>query len=334
MSAVSLSATATVEAAQGVVDLPARFALHHGGELTGARVAWRWVGPADAPVVLAVGGISGHKRVGFEDKGWWSPVVGEGRALDTTRYRALGIDYLGGSAESTGPARGGPTFPAVSAYDQAEAIALVLQHLKVTLQAAVGASYGAQVVMALGARYPHLAPRLLVISAAERVHPLASGWRAVEREIVRFGIARGDAEGGLKLARALAMTTYRTPREFEKRFSGPARRDNDRHRVPVEDYLFARGDAYVAQYRPESFVALSESIDLFAINPKDIQVPTLAVAVPEDSLVPYAHMQAFAEQLPNGRLVTLDSLYGHDAFLKEGDALKPIFAAAIEGTPV
>jgi homoserine acetyltransferase len=45
-------------------------------------------------------------------------------------------------------------------------------------------------------------------------------------------------------------------------------------------------------------------------------------------------MQAFAEQLPNGRLVTLDSLYGHDAFLKEGDALKPIFAAAIEGTPV
>jgi homoserine O-acetyltransferase/O-succinyltransferase len=332
MSAVSLSATRTVEASQGVVDLPARFALHHGGELPGARVAWRCVGPADAPVVLAVGGISGHKRVGFEDNGWWSPVVGEGRALDTTRYRALGIDYLGGSAESTGPTRGGAAFPAISAYDQAEAIAVVLQHLGLTLQAAVGASYGAQVVMALGARYPGLAPRLLVISAADRVHPLASGWRAVEREIVRFGIARGDAEGGLKLARALAMTTYRTPREFEKRFSGPARRDSDRHRVPIEDYLFARGDAYVAQYRPESFVALSESIDLFAINPQEIQVPTVALAVPEDELVPYAHMQSFAAQLPKGRLVTLDSLYGHDAFLKEGEALKPIFASAIAGT--
>jgi len=332
MSVVSSSATAHAYATQGVVELSCVFPLHHGGVMEGARMAWRLVGPADAPVVLAIGGISGHKRVGFEDKGWWSPVVGDGRALDTTRYRALGIDYLGGSAESTGPERGGSGFPTISAYDQAEAIAQVLQYLNITLQAAVGASYGAQVVMALGARYPHLAPRLLVISAAERVHPLASGWRAVEREIVRFGIQSGDADGGLKLARALAMTTYRTPREFAQRFSGPARRDADRHRLPIEDYLFARGDAYVAQYRPESFVALSESIDLFSIDPSQIQVPTVAVAVPEDELVPYAYMQAYAEQLPNGRLVTLDSIYGHDAFLKEGEALKPIFAAAIEGT--
>ena len=332
MSALFESATAHSQATQGVVALSPVFPLHHGGVLEEARMAWRLVGPAGAPVVLAVGGISGHTRVGFEDMGWWSPVVGDGRALDTSRYRALGIDYLGGSAESTGPARGGSAFPAISAYDQAEAIAQVLQHLNITLQAAVGASYGAQVVMALGARYPQLAPRLLVISAAERVHPLASGWRAVEREIVRFGIQRGDPEGGLKLARALAMTTYRTPREFEQRFSGPARRDEDRHRLPVEDYLFARGDAYVAQYRPESFVALSESIDLFAIDPSEIRVPTVAVAVPEDELVPYTYMQAYAHRLPKGRLVTLDSLYGHDAFLKEGEALKPIFAAALEGT--
>jgi len=331
MSVVSNPVAPALTAAEGVVDLPSPFVLHHGGVLQGARLAWRLVGPADAPVVLAIGGISGHKRVGYEDKGWWSPVVGDGRALDTKRYRALGIDYLGGSADSTGPARGGEPFPAISAFDQAEAIAYVLQSLGIHLRSAVGASYGGQVVMALGARYPTLVPRLLVISAADRVHPLASGWRAIEREIVRFGIARGDADGGLKLARALAMTTYRTPREFEARFSGPARRDADRHRLPIEDYLFARGDAYVAQYRAESFVALSESIDLFAIDPSSIGVPTTAVAVMEDELVPYRHMQDYVQQLPNGRLVTLDSLYGHDAFLKEGEALRPIFAAVIEG---
>ena len=172
------------------------------------------------------------------------------------------------------------------------------------------------------------------LQQAQTREPIAQGGPGTlstrEREVVRFGIARGDADGGLKLARALAMTTYRTPREFEVRFSGSPRRDADRHRLPIEDYLFARGDAYVAQYRPESFVALSESIDLFEIDPSVIGVPTTAVAVPEDELVPYRHMQEYVERLPQGTLVTLDSIYGHDAFLKEGEALKPIFASVIE----
>jgi len=331
MAVVSDAVPTACPVSQGVIALPSPFALHHGGSLVQAQMAWRLVGPSDAPVVLAIGGISGHRRVGSDDAGWWHAVVGPDRALDTTRYQVLGVDYLGGSADSTGPARGGSLFPTVSAHDQAEAIAYVLTHLGLTLRAVIGASYGAQVALSLGARFPSLAPRLVVISAADRVHPLATGWRAVEREIVRFGIERGDANGGLKLARALAMTTYRTPREFERRFSGAPRRDADRFRLPIEDYLFARGDAYVAQYRPESFVALSESIDLFEIDASTVRVPTTAVAVPEDELVPYAHMQDFVARLPRGRLVTLESLYGHDAFLKEGEALKPIFAAALSG---
>jgi homoserine O-acetyltransferase/O-succinyltransferase len=331
MVVVPEAVSAAIPTEQGIVALPSPFGLHHGGSLAHAQMAWRLVGPVGAPVVLAIGGISGHRKVGREDGGWWKAVVGAGQALDTTHYRILGIDYLGGSSDSTGPTRGGGPFPTVSAHDQATAIAAVLETLGIVLHAAVGASYGAQVALSLGARFPSLAPRLVVISAADRVHPLASGWRAVEREIVRFGIRNGDPNGGLKLARALAMTTYRTPREFEQRFSGAPRRDEDRFRLPIEDYLFARGDAYVAQYRPESFVALSESIDLFQIDASTVRVPTTAVAVPEDELVPYAHMQAFVDRLPRGRLVTLESLYGHDAFLKEGEGLRPIFAAALAG---
>ncbi len=319
------------EPVEGIVRLPMPFPLFHGGALEHGQMAWRIVGPAGAPLVLAIGGISGYRRVGAEDRGWWSPVVGRGRALDTDRFRVLGVDYLGGSGDSTAPERGGATFPSLSAFDQADAIAAVVAAIGEPLHAVVGASYGAQVALAIGSRHPTIAPRLLVISAADRVHPMASGWRAVEREIVRFGIRTGDANGGLKLARALAMCTYRTPREFEARFSGEARSDADRFRLPIEDYLFARGDAYVAQYKPESFVALSESIDLFRIDATSVRPAVTAVAVREDELVPYADMQAFVARLPCGRLATLDSIYGHDAFLKEGDALRPIFADCLEG---
>jgi homoserine O-acetyltransferase/O-succinyltransferase len=319
------------EAVEGVVRLGAPFALHHGGVLATADFGWRIVGPAAAPIVLAIGGISGHRRVGAEDQGWWAPVVGRGRPLDTSRFRVLGIDYLGGSGASTAPLPGAE-FPTLSAYDQARAIAALAAALGLPrLHAVIGASYGAQVALAIGARHPALAARLLVVSAADRTHPMASAWRSVEREIVRFGIRRGDPSGGLKLARALAMCTYRTPREFLSRFAGEPRLEQGRLRLPIEDYLFARGDAYVARYRPESFVCLSESIDLFRIDAAEVQLPVTAIAVPEDQLVPYGDMQAFVHRLPAGRLVTLESIYGHDAFLKETEALRPIFADCLEG---
>ncbi len=317
---------------QGVLALGSPWPLHHGGALESAVLGWRLVGPAGAPVVLAIGGISGHRAVAADDGGWWAPVVGHGRALDTGRYRVLGIDYLGGSGASTAPAAGA-SFPTISAYDQAAAIAALVAALGLApLHAVVGASYGAQVALAIGAAHAAIAERLLVISAAERTHPMASAWRSVEREIVRFGIRQGDPAGGLKLARALAMCTYRTPREFEARFSGPPAPEGGRFRLPVEGYLFARGDAYVARYRPECFVCLSESIDLFAIDATQVRVPLTAVAVPEDQLVPYADMQALCRRVPGARLVTLDSLYGHDAFLKEGEALRPIFADCLESS--
>src|ERR1700761_6875622 len=90
---------------EGVLDVPGEVALYHGGRLTGIRIAWRLVGPANAPVVCALGGISANRRVFVTEdprQGWWSEVVGPGRALDADRYRLLSFDSLGGSAEPTG----------------------------------------------------------------------------------------------------------------------------------------------------------------------------------------------------------------------------------------
>jgi hypothetical protein len=45
-------------------------------------------------VVAALGGISAHRGVaGAKGEAWWSEVVGPGLALDTLRFRVLGIDY-------------------------------------------------------------------------------------------------------------------------------------------------------------------------------------------------------------------------------------------------
>jgi homoserine O-acetyltransferase len=142
------------------------------------------------------------------------------------------------------------------------------------VHAVVGASYGGMVALAFGERYPDRVARLLVVSAADRAHPMASAWRVVQRRIVKFAIECGKPGQGLELARALAMATYRSPEEFAARFAGaPRRKDDERFSLPVEEYLFARGAEYAKSYRPESFVCLSESIDLHRVDATRIFVP-------------------------------------------------------------
>jgi homoserine O-acetyltransferase len=313
---------------QGTLTLEAPLRLHHGGALAPAKLAWRLAGAPGQPVVVALGGISAHRRV-FDTQqpraGWWCELAGPGLALDSRRVRVLGIDYLGGSGESTAPSAGQP-FPSLSSYDQAEALLALLDHLGIQrLRAIVGASYGGMVALAFAERYPARVEQLLVISAADRAHPMATAWRSVQRRIVRFALSLGHAPEGLELARALAMATYRTPEEFAARFAHLPRERDGTFVFPIEDYLFARGRDYASRYRPESFLCLSESIDLHAVDARRIQVPTAVVAVREDQLVPITDLRAMASRLPRGRLHELSSPHGHDAFLKEAGALQPIF---------
>lgn len=326
---------------EGVLEVPGTLSLHHGGALEAVRIGWRLTGPAGAPVIVALGGISAHRRVAADERatiekaeaGWWSEVAGPGLALPTDQLRVLSFDYLGGSGETSGPGGAAP-FPSVSTYDQAELLLRLLNHLGIrALRAIVGASYGGMVALAFGERHPDRVAQLVVISAADRTHPMSTAWRSVQRRIVRFALEMGQPERGLELARALAMSTYRSPEEFAARFSGNPKNSPSGFVFPVEEYLLSRGRDYAQRYQPDAFLTLSESIDLHRIEASRVFVPVTAIAVREDQLVPVADMRAMCARLPQARLHEISSVYGHDAFLKEGGQLKPLFAPLLENIP-
>ncbi len=82
-------------------------------------------GRPGAPVIVVLGGISADRHVcaGTDnpDPGWWESLAGPGRALDTTRFRIAGFDFLDGGRDTDGrPAR------IVTTHDQADALAAVL----------------------------------------------------------------------------------------------------------------------------------------------------------------------------------------------------------------
>ena len=322
----------TVGHRAGILEVPGEVTLHFGGQLSDVHIAWRLTGPAHAPVVLTLGGISAGRYVtGDEPAGWWNVLVGSGKAIDTEQWQILGLDFLGGSGATTGPARGQTQFPTISAYDQAWMLQQVLQHLGIArLHAIVGASYGGMVGLACAERWPQSVGRIVAISAADRTHPMSTAWRSVQRAMVRYALQHDEGAEGLRLARALAMATYRSPAEFAARFDAPPTRVDGRFQFPVERYLLSRGDAYVTSHVPESFVCLSESIDLHRVDPAAIGVPTTLIAVREDQIVPLADMHALRARLAGPcELFELSSQYGHDAFLKEVDALRPLLERAL-----
>lgn len=289
-------------------------------------------GPENAPLVIALGGISAtaHVSATREDAsdGWWQDVVGAGRAVDTARYRVLGIAYLdhGIDAGARGP---------ITTHDQADAVVAVLDAIGVRrAHAVVGASYGGMVALAMGERYPERVARLVVISAAHEAHAMSTGLRAMQRRVVQLGLDTGRGREALVIARGIAMTTYRTGAEFASRFAAGAN-DDATPAFEVEKYLVHCGERFASVFTPERFLELSLSTDLHRVRPEAVRVPAVLVAAEGDTLIPREQMVELSARYgaPN-RLVHVPTIYGHDAFLTEPARIGAIVADALAADPV
>lgn len=302
-----------------------RLTPFHDEGVRDVRVRYSLCGAADAPVVAVQGGISANRFAADVDgvTGWWSAIVGTDRAIDTRRWRVLSIDWLDRSA--LGACR------AVGSEDQADAIAAVLDSLGIRrVHAFVGASYGAMVALAFASRHAQRVRGLVAIAGAHRAHPLAVAVRNLQREIVRLAARHGDAAAGLDLARRLAMTTYRGEREFAERCDAAPEFRDGRYRFAEEDWLAAAGASFVRRFAAERFLALSESIDLHAIAPESVRVPSTLIGIASDRLVPLADLCELQRRAgAPATLHVIDSRYGHDGFLKETGQIGPLIAEAL-----
>ena len=290
-------------------------------------------GPQRARAIVVLGGISAGRHLAPTSldpgPGWWEKVVGPGQALDPSRHRLIGVDYIGGPEASARIDR------PVTTFDQAHAIAALLDHLDVPRATLIGSSYGGMVALAFSALFPDRADRLLIFCAAHRSHPLATAQRVIQRRAVRFAMEVGQPESGLALARALAMTTYRSAIEFEDRFPDPVRVENGVVVSPDESYLDARGADFARSFDPTAFLSLSESIDLHHVEGSQLNSPTTAVSFDTDTLVPpWLVEQLVSDSSGAVRHLPLSSRFGHDAFLKETGSVSDLIEGVLAGPEV
>ena len=324
------------------------FALESGAILPDLVVAYRHDGPApgDAPQVLVVHALTGSADAAGD---WWEPLIGDGRALDTTRYGVACVNLLGGRYGTTGPTSPhprtgrpyGPAFPPVSVRDQARAQWALLDALGVDELALVtGGSLGGMVSLEVALERPAAVAHVAPIAAPASTGPLAIAWNHLQVQLIeQLGL------DGLALARQLAMTTYRSETDFDARFGGSVERDG---RPSIVSYLEHQGTKLVDRFDPATYRVLVGAMDGHDIGRgrhgvggalgrlAAHGVVLTGIGIQDDILYGPRQVKTLVRAAIRAGLRAayreLNSTKGHDAFLVEWDQLGALFEEALAAT--
>ncbi|EYB68780.1 homoserine O-acetyltransferase [Deinococcus phoenicis] len=291
--------------------------LDCGQPVQGVRVAYHTYGTPSDHAVLVLHALTGTSAV----HEWWPEFLGEGRPLDPSRDYIICANVLGGCAGTTGPAElpqiGGEDAP-LTLRDMARVGRALLEELGVRRVSVIGASMGGMLAYAWLLECPDLVDRAVIIGAPARHSPWATGLNAAARSAIR---AAPGGEG-LKVARQIAMLSYRSPESFALTQAGPSAR---RPGTPaITSYLEYQGEKLAARFCERSYLALTGAMDRFqpsGAELRSIRVPVLAVGISSDVLYPAAEVSAHAAQLPRSTYRELCSPHGHDAFLMDAQEL-------------
>jgi homoserine O-acetyltransferase len=300
------------------------FETDAGATIPELRVAYRRDGPPSGPAVLVVHALTGSADAAGD---WWSPVIGPGKALDTTRYQVLCLNLLGSCYGTTGPRELSP-FPAVTPRDMARVQWAALDALGIgSLELVVGGSLGGMVAQEVALERPSAVRVVAPIAAPAVIGKLAAGWNHIQLQLLAL-----DPDRGLELARQLAMTTYRSEIDFDTR-------------AGIDAYLEHQGEKLRLRFHAGSYAALVGAMNAHDIGAGRGGVVTalaslaaagtslVGVGIEGDILFGPRQVGALVDAACAACVAAtyreISSDKGHDAFLVEWDQLSDILRDAL-----
>lgn len=353
-------------------------------ELTIAYETWGELNPDASNAVMLFHALSGsHHAAGRNTsipgtgdlwqpelhEGWWENMIGPGKAIDTDKLFVICPNYLGGCYGSTGPAsvnpqtdqRWGSTFPSISATDQVNAVALLLDSLGIeTLHAVVGPSVGGLIALSFATRLPDRVRHVINIAAGFRTTVLNrlilfEQILAIENDPNFNGGDFYETKPpfyGLALARMISHKTFVHLDSFENRARQDVIQPDDvlawyRVRDQFQSYMLHQGKKFVRRFDANTYLRI---IDLWsrydALNEGDAETPQHLFAgaklagqkwlvfsidsdfcfYPEEQAELVGHLEKSGVSVMH---ITVHSDKGHDSFLLEPDLYTPHIAWAL-----
>jgi homoserine O-acetyltransferase len=343
--------------------------LRAGGTLPSVTVAYETWGTLDADAsnaILLLHALTGDSHAagpvepGHGQLGWWNPLIGPGRAIDTDRFFVVCPNVLGGCQGTTGPASIDPDsgtsygsrFPVTTIRDQVDVEAALADHLGIARWfSVIGGSMGGQRVVEWAVKYRDRVPRAVIIACgaaatAEQIALCSLQIRAIEADPNFHGGDYYDAsEGpwrGFSIARGIGQVSYRSEVELAQRFNRG--HQNDEHPFEgglytIESYLEYHGEKLAHRFDANSYIALSRAMnhhdvgrgrggvaDALACVTAEVTI----AGISSDRLYPLRLQHELADLIPRNKGVeVVNSIVGHDGFLTEHEAIGEIIAGSL-----
>jgi homoserine O-acetyltransferase/O-succinyltransferase len=361
--------TLPAEGQVGLVDIGS-LTLESGAVIDDVSISvqrWGELSPARDNVVVVLHALTGDSHItgpagpGHPTPGWWDGVAGPGAPIDTDRWCAVATNVLGGCRGSTGPSslardgkHWGSRFPMISVRDQVEADVAALAALGITdVAAVVGGSMGGARALEWIVSHPDRVGAGLLLAVGARATADQVGTQSTQIAAIKADPNWQDGDyhdtgrtpdAGLRVARRFAHLTYRGEVELDTRFANNAQGEEDPFaggRYAVQSYLEYQGSKLVSRFDAGSYVVLTEALNRHDVGRgrggvaaalRECPVPVVVGGITSDRLYPLRLQEELADLLPGctGGLQVVDSIYGHDGFLVESEAVGKLVRQTIE----
>jgi homoserine O-acetyltransferase len=350
------------------LDLTEPFAALHGGRLPSIQVsyeAWGELNEACDNAVLIVHPMTADCHVTGEYAnqpiGWWEPLVGPGRAIDTDEHFVVCPNLIGGCYGTTGPefpsADDKPyrdRFPLLTPRDMMRVQQLFLEAIGIPrARMVIGPSMGAMIAWEWATEAPDLVDQVVVVAAPLKTSPFQIGLNWLQRRGIELDITENEvvAKVGQMIARGVGMMSYRSPVGLEAKFGRdwfkkPGSTLRERGMFNVESWLRHHGRRITKRFDPYTYLLYSRAMDLHDVSEgrgdmvsalNRVTCRTLVIGISSDNLYPATEVKLGADILEHlGRDVRYEEIRspnGHDAFLLDTDQIDDMLRDFLADTP-
>ena len=267
--------------------------------------------------VLVCHALTGSSRAAE----WWPGIVGDGALFDPRDWRIVCVNALGSCYGST------QTPLRVTVEDMVRAQTRALDVLGIgSPVTTIGGSLGGMQALAWAVDRPERVTHAIVVGAGDHTSPMTIAHNSIQREALSL-----DHAQGLRLARKIAMLTYKSEELFNHRHARRADRSGAQ-RYDVEGYLERQADEFEHRMDPGAYATLTHAMDSFDVrdaSPPPGNAPHLTfVGISSDRLFRAGDVRdaacRFATRGYDAVYLEFESDHGHDAFLADGSGLAAV----------
>ncbi len=325
-------------------------------------------------VIVVCHALSGsHHAAGWYEgdrkPGWWDALIGEGKAIDTTKYFVICTNTIGSCFGSTGPMS--PMYPSDEPYrfkfpvitikDMVKAQRILFAKLGIDkVHAVVGGSMGGMQALRFAVDFPGFAEKIIALAATHATRPWVIAFNEIAREAIvkdpdfKKGYydpdeLRQKGLTGLAIGRMAGHISFLSHYSMDRKFGRDYVPNEGLYELfghfQVERYLEYNGYNFSKWFDPLSYLYITKAINLFDLSNgyegleealERVRSRLYLVGFEKDLLFLPEEMREIdeaMERIGKGELseyYEVPSDYGHDAFLVEVDKFSDYINDIIE----